>query len=64
MYKYNSDTPKLDFSVEPLSADCLAEMEKHTRYVTGDEQNHYNKISLNYEDTLKTLGYPDPDEIA
>merc|ERR1712166_316767 len=30
----------------------------------GQEQPHFNMISANYDDIMKTVGYPDPELIA
>ena len=39
-------------------------MEKHTKYDAGQEQAHFSTISANYDDIMKTVGYPDPEHIA
>lgn len=39
-------------------------MEKHTKYDAGQEQAHFSTISANYDDVMKTVGYPDPEHIA
>merc|ERR1719222_109367 len=39
-------------------------MEKHTKYDAGQDQAHFDNISANYDDIMKTVGYPDPELIA
>jgi predicted TPR repeat methyltransferase len=63
MYTYESKTPKYDFSY-PLPAESISEMERHTKFDAGQERNHFNKISNNYDKVMKTVGYPDPELIA
>jgi len=54
---------KIEFSY-PLSSESIQEMERHTKYDEGEEQSHFDKISTNYDDIMKTVGYPDPELIA
>jgi predicted TPR repeat methyltransferase len=63
MFTYCSETPNYDFSY-PLSGESIREMEKHTKYDAGEEQTHFSTISANYDDIMKTVGYPDPEHIA
>ena len=39
-------------------------METHTKYDAGQEQDHFSKISTNYDDVMNSVGYPDPELIA
>jgi len=39
-------------------------MERHTKFDPGQERNHFNAISVNYDKVMKTVGYPDPELIA
>jgi len=63
MYTYQSETPRFQFTY-PLPNDSIREMEKHTKIDAGQEQPHFNMISANYDDIMKTVGYPDPELIA
>jgi 2-polyprenyl-3-methyl-5-hydroxy-6-metoxy-1,4-benzoquinol methylase len=66
MYSYNNESrPKLEgYTTYPLPGDCIREMETHTIYTTGQERDHFNNISANYDDIMQIVGYPDPDLIA
>ena len=64
MFSQKSDTPKYEFGVYPLPSDSISEMEKHTKYDAGQEEAHFDKIANNYDDIMKTVGYPDPEHIA
>lgn len=63
MYTYQSETPIHDFSV-PLKSESIREMEKHTKFDAGNEKAHFNNISVNYDEIMKAVGYPDPELIA
>ena len=63
MYTYKSETPNMEFTY-PLQSESIREMEKHTKFDAGQEKAHFNTISANYDDIMKTVGYPDPELIA
>ena len=54
---------KLDFS-DPLQSDCVREMEKHARFSKKDVVEHFDSIAVNYDDCMKSNGYPDPEYVA
>ena len=63
MYTYQSETPQFEFTY-PLAAESVREMERHTKFDAGQEKSHFNTISVNYDQVMKTVGYPDPQLIA
>jgi predicted TPR repeat methyltransferase len=64
MFTQKYDAPKYNFDTYPLPSESICEMEKHTKYDAGQEEAHFDKIANNYDEIMKTVGYPDPELIA
>jgi len=39
-------------------------MEKHTAYKKENVATHFDQLASNYDEVQKTVGYPDPEQIA
>ena len=50
---------KLDFTGE-LTTAHINEMEKFNKFEKAKVEEHYDKLSINYEDIYLRVGYPDP----
>jgi predicted TPR repeat methyltransferase len=64
MFSYQSEKPKFDFEAYPLPSDSIREMETHTKFDPGQEEDHFNNIALNYDEIMNAVGYPDPEFLA
>lgn len=50
---------KLDFSGD-LTKEHIREMELFNKFEEKDLENHYDRVSINYEEIYLRAGYPDP----
>ena len=59
-----SQNSKLEFKDENLSRDEIAEMEIYNKFEPSKLEEHYDRVSTNYEAIHQRAGYPDPEECA
>lgn len=55
---------KLDWSVEKLTKNHVAEMEKLNKFEPEDLEQHYDTAAANYEGIYMRAGYPDPSKVS
>lgn len=57
-------TGKLDFNTDSFGSAQVAAMEAFNKFDKAKTQEHYDKVSTNYEAIYLRAGYPDPEKCA